>query len=94
MAAGEFDGRYVREQITKLLQAYDQTVTLMTIHASFLKAGLWPDSEAGPFKLQFNEEVLRENPGFKDLWERNISIEELSRRRRLQPFGIINQQFL
>jgi hypothetical protein len=34
-ATGEFDERHVREQITKLLQAYEQTATSMTIRASF-----------------------------------------------------------
>jgi hypothetical protein len=65
---GEFDERSVREQITKLPQAYEQTTTSMTIRASFQKAGLWPDSGTKPFKLQFNEESLREKPGFKGLW--------------------------
>jgi hypothetical protein len=54
----------------------------MTIRASFQKAGLWQDSGTKPFKLQFNEESLRENPGFKELWERNISVEEFSGCRR------------
>jgi hypothetical protein len=66
----------------------------MTIRPSFQKAGLWPDSGTKPFKLQFNEESLRKNPRFEELWEQNISVEELSQRRRLQPFGIINKQFL
>jgi hypothetical protein len=94
MATGKFDERSLREQITKPLQAYEQTATSMTIRPSFQKAGLWPDSEIKPFKLQFNEESRRENPGLKELWGRNILVEELSERRKLQPFEIINKQFL
>jgi hypothetical protein len=50
-ATGEFDKRSVREQITKLLQAYEQTATSMMICASFPKAVLWPDSRTKPFKV-------------------------------------------
>jgi hypothetical protein len=70
------------------------SATSITIRASFQKAGLWPDSGTNPFKWQFNQESPRENPGFKEPWERNISVEELSRGIRLQLFGINNKQFL
>jgi hypothetical protein len=91
-ATGGFDERSDWEQISTLLQVYDQTATSMTIRASFRKAVLWPDSGTKPFKLQFNEKSLMENPGCKKTWERNILVEELSRRRRLQLFGIVDKQ--
>jgi hypothetical protein len=44
--------------------------------------------------LEFNEEALRQNDEFKELWNRNISVAELSRRRRVQRFGIFDTEFL
>jgi hypothetical protein len=35
-----FDGQFVREQITKLIQIHEQTATSMTVRASFRKAGV------------------------------------------------------
>jgi hypothetical protein len=35
------------------------------------------------FKIQVNEEVIRETPYFKVVWEWNISIKELSRWKQI-----------
>jgi hypothetical protein len=93
-ATGEFDDESMNDQITKLIQAYEQTATSMTIRGSFRRAGLCPDMGSRPFKLRIDEEVLKSNPGFKEIWDRNIRIEELSHRRRLHQFGLINGAFL
>jgi hypothetical protein len=92
-ATGEFDDDSMNDQITKLVHAYEQTATSITIRGCFRKAGLYPDIGSRPCKLRFDEERLRTNPGFKEIWERNIKIEELRRRRRLQRFGWINSEF-
>jgi hypothetical protein len=91
---GEFGEDSMDEQILKLLQAYEQTATSMTIRGSFGKAGIYLIVESGALNVNFDEEKLRNNAGFKELGERNISIGELSRRRRFQTFGIINAEFL
>jgi hypothetical protein len=93
-ASGEFGDNSSDDQILKLVHAYEQTATSMTIRSSFKKAGLYPDIGTRPFTVRFDEDKLRSNPGFRELWERNISIEELSRRRQLHPFGMINSEFL
>jgi hypothetical protein len=82
------------EQIWKLIRAYEQTATSFTIRSCFRKAELTPIIQNFPFKLKFNEDILRQNDGFKELWERNISVEELTRRQRVQRFGVLNDQFL
>jgi hypothetical protein len=66
-ATGEFDEKSVREQNTKLIQAYEQTATSSTIRGSFRRTGLSPKSGTKPFRLQFDGEKLRENPGFREL---------------------------
>jgi hypothetical protein len=57
----------------------------------FRKAGLYPDSGTKLFRLRFDGEMLREYLGFRELRERNGSIDGLSRHRKQQPFGIINE---
>jgi hypothetical protein len=91
---GEFDDDSVNEQITKLVHAYEQTATSMNIRGSFRRAGMFPDVGSRPYKIRFDEEQLRKNPGFKEIWDRNLSTDDLSRRRRLHRFGLINAEFL
>jgi hypothetical protein len=91
---GELSEDSISEQILKLVQAYEQTATSITVRGSFRRGGLSPDLGSRPFKMRFDEEQLRSNPGFRELWVRNISIEELLRRRKEHTFGIINGQFL
>jgi hypothetical protein len=75
---GEFGEDSMDEQILKLLQTYEQTATSITIRGSFLKAGIYPIVEYGALKVNFDAEKLRNNAGFKEPWEPNISIAELS----------------
>jgi hypothetical protein len=93
-AVGEFEGESVNAQITKLIQANEQTATSGTIRGVFRKAGLETDTSTRPFKIRVVEEVVRANPGFREAWERNVSIDELSIRRQQHRFGIINSEFL
>jgi hypothetical protein len=92
-AVGEFDDGSVNAQITQLLQAYEQAATSATIMGSFRKAGMDLDVTALPFRIRIVEQTQRENPGFKEVWDRNISLDDLSRRRQLQRFGIMNSEF-
>jgi hypothetical protein len=93
-AAGEFDDGSVNEQITKMIQAYEQTATSGTIRGSFPRAGMISDITTRPFKIRVDEDAMRQSPGFRAVWERNVSIDDLSRRRQMQRFGIINSEFL
>jgi hypothetical protein len=91
---GDFGEDSVREQITKLLQAYEQVSTSFTIRGSFRKAGFVPDVRSKPIRINFNEEILRENPGFSEIWNLNVSVDQLSRRRQSHRFGLLNADFL
>jgi hypothetical protein len=93
-ARGEIGDESVEGAITKLLQAYEQTATSATIRGSFRKAGLEANVTTRPFRIRVSEQKLRENPGFQELWARDIQVEELSRRRQMQRFGVINSEFL
>jgi hypothetical protein len=91
---GEFDDDSVNAEISKLIHAYEQTVTSSTRRTSFQQAGFEHDITVRPFKLQVVEERLRENPGFQEISGHEQSIEALSGRRRKQPFGIIKSEFV
>jgi hypothetical protein len=84
----------IQGQISKIIRAYEKIVTSFTIRPCFYKAGLSPNTQTRSFKLEFNEEALRRNDGFQELWDRNISIAELSRRRPVPRFAILNAEFL
>jgi hypothetical protein len=93
-ATGEFDDDSVKGQVTKLIQAYEQTATSSTMRGSFQKAGFEHHTATRPFKLRVVQERLRENPGFQEMWTRDRSVKTLSARRQAQRFGIINSEFL
>jgi tRNA(Ser,Leu) C12 N-acetylase TAN1 len=67
-ATGEFDDDSVRAQVSKLIQAYEQTATSSTIRGSFRRAELEHDTTRRSFRLEVAEETLRENPGFQEIW--------------------------
>jgi hypothetical protein len=83
----------VRDYTTKLLQAYEQVAASFTIHSVFRKAGLIPEFKSRLLRPHFNEDVLRANPGFSEIWNFNISLDQLSKRRQLYQFGLINADF-
>jgi hypothetical protein len=78
----------------KMIQAYEQTATSGTIRGSFRKVGMISHTTTRPFKIRIDEDIMRQSPGFQVGWERNVSIDDLSRRRQMQRFGIINSEFL
>jgi hypothetical protein len=94
MAAGEFGDDSANDHITKLIQVYQQTATSSTIRRSFRRAGMIPDTTTRRYKMMVDEAIMRESPGFQTVWEGNVSVEDLSRRRQMQRFGIINAEFL
>jgi hypothetical protein len=58
-ADGEFDDDSVNNQITKLVQVYEQTATSITIRSSFHRAGMVLNTSGRPFRLTVDEESLR-----------------------------------
>lgn len=91
---GDFGEDSINEQITKLIHSYQKTATCFTIRGTFRRVGLEPYETNWPFKLRFVEERVRENPGFKSLWDLDVSVEDLTKRRREIKFGVINEEFL
>jgi hypothetical protein len=90
----EFCDGSMNGQMTNLVQAYEQTATSGTIRGPFRKEGLIPNTSVRPFILEFNKETLRQNPGFKEIWDRNIAIERMPRRRQGQRFRIFSSEFI
>jgi hypothetical protein len=93
-ANGDFGDDSVQDYITKLLQAYEQVAISFTIHGVFRKAGLIPEFKSRLLQLRFSEDVLRANPCFSEIWNFNISLDQLSKWRQSHQFGLINADFL
>jgi hypothetical protein len=91
---GEFHDDSINDPITKIVQAYEQTTTSSTIRGSVHRAGMGRDVTSCLFKIHVDEKAMRAIPGFQMVWERNISLGDLSRRKQMQRFGIINIEFL
>jgi hypothetical protein len=71
-------------------QTSEETAWSMAIHASFYKAGMAPARSARPFRFIFEEERIREDEGFMARQNRGLNVEELSRRRYVSRFRIMN----
>jgi hypothetical protein len=84
-ARGEFEEDSVNDIITKLAQASEQTATWVTIHTSLLTAGKIADTSSRPFRLKVDEGTPWENEGFKEIWDRDFKIKELSEWKATWP---------
>jgi hypothetical protein len=90
---GDFNDHSIKDQITKLLQAFQQSATSFNIRGSFCKGGFDIDGNRTLYTLVFQENVVRKNAGFTEFWDRNISVNDLPSRRRNFLFGIINKHY-
>jgi hypothetical protein len=79
---GEFTDDCVSDEITRVVRACQQTVTLTTVRGSFPKAGLVPDISVRVLSLTTEEDKIRENTGFGDVGDGDIEIEHMSRSRQ------------
>jgi hypothetical protein len=61
----------------QIIRAYEQTATSVTIRSCLRKVGLSSNTQTRPFKLEFDKETLRQNDGFRALWDRNISAADI-----------------
>jgi hypothetical protein len=77
--------------LLKVYRDFKQTMIETNIWKAFEAIGLIYDIEQIPYGLLFDEEKLRQSPGFAELWERNTPLESLSRRRQNAKFGWINK---
>jgi hypothetical protein len=52
------------------------------------------DTSVRHFRLSLNKGSLQENSDFKEIWNRDIKIEELLQKPQAQRFGIMNFEFI
>jgi hypothetical protein len=92
-AQDEFGDDSVSVEITPFVRVYQQMATSITVRGSFPTAELVPDTSVRPLRLTIEEDKIRENKGFRDLWDRDTEIEEISRRRQAHRLEMINGPF-
>jgi hypothetical protein len=81
-AIRDFGGDSVNDQITQLVQAHEQMASSITIHGSFHQVELTLDILSRSFKSKFDEDMLCENNGFREVLNHDVKMEKLSRRRQ------------
>jgi hypothetical protein len=74
---GGFDDNSINNKIIKFGHAYEQIAPLMTIRELFKRVTMSPEIGSRPLRSGFDEERLRNSPGFKEIWECQINVEEL-----------------
>ena len=89
-----FSEKILINTILEVLQAYEKTATTQTIRNSFRLAGIKSTVGQMPKRVIIDEVLIRNNPGFQEIWNLNIPIEAISQRRQKQQFGIINMEYI
>jgi hypothetical protein len=77
--------------LLKVYHDFKQTMIEVNIWGAFAVIEFTHDIEQSPYGLLFDEEKLRQSPGFTELWERDTLLGSLSRRRQNAKFGWINE---
>jgi hypothetical protein len=77
--------------IRRIFHNAEQTLVEDNVRSAFVQLGLSYEIGATPYLLLFDENMLRESPGFLALWERDCSLGKLWARRRNTAFGWINK---
>jgi hypothetical protein len=78
--------------IIKVYQDFKQMMMEVNIWGAFHPSGsLTHDIDQNLYGLLFDEEKFRQSPGFLELWERNVSLERLSKRKQQAIFVWINK---
>lgn len=86
----ETTNKSLEETAINVIKAYEQIATIFNILGSFKRAGIGQDMNSNPKRIKIDVEQIVTNPGFKELWNMNIKIEDISKRRQNHVFGIIN----
>jgi hypothetical protein len=77
--------------IIKVYHDFKQTMVQVNIWGAFSAICFSYDISHEPYKLLFDEEKFRQIRGFLELWERDVPVDSLSRRRQQARFGWINE---
>jgi hypothetical protein len=91
---GEFGDDSVNNHLTMLIQVDEQISTSSTIMRSFRRAGMTQNTTTRPYMMMVDKVTMRESPSLQVIWEENLSIDDLFRRRQMQRSDIINSEFL
>jgi hypothetical protein len=77
-AQGEFGDDSVSDVITKLVRAWGQTATSMTVRGSFPTVELVPDTSVWPLRLTIEKDKIGESKEFREVSDGDMVIEEMS----------------
>jgi hypothetical protein len=65
-----------------------------TIRSAFRKTWFASEFTSRPLRLRFSEDFLRAKWGFSEIWNFNISVDQLSKQQQSHQSGLIKADFL
>jgi hypothetical protein len=77
--------------LLKVYYDFKQTMIEVNIWRVFAAIGFTYNIKQNPYGLLFDEEKLRQSPGFVELWKRDTPLESLLKCQREAKFGWINK---
>ncbi|OHT08942.1 hypothetical protein TRFO_22367 [Tritrichomonas foetus] len=76
----------------RTFRAFELATCSTTIRSAFEKTG-FIIQHTNSKKIEINEEKIRNSSDFKELFQKNIQIENISQRRRSAKWGFVNQRY-
>ena len=92
-AQKKFDKNDTINEIIKIINSYEATFIGSNIRGAFNRGGIFINIKESPNRLRFDENKVKHNPGFQEIWNMDTQIDSLSARARNQEYGCINQKF-
>jgi hypothetical protein len=86
------EANQIAEFIQKVFHNFKQTMVEDNIRGAFTMTGFSFNINTEPYTLAFEEEKLRQSGGFREIWDLNFPLENMSARRRRSKFGWINEE--
>jgi hypothetical protein len=77
--------------LLRIYRSFKQAMIEINIWGAFAAIGFTHNIDQNPYGLLFDEQKLRQSPGFMGIWERDTPLESLSRRWQNAKFGWINE---
>ena len=81
------------DHLKRVFHSYEMSTCSSTIRSSFAKAGFVYYQKDEMNYLHLNRSKIENTKEFKEIWDINYPLEELSTRRKNQPRGWINKQY-
>ena len=81
------------DHMYRIFHAYELSSCSTTIRSSFMKTGFEYFTKNNKLYLKMNKSKIQNSIEFKEIWNHNYSLDDMSMRRKSIKFGWINREF-